>query len=223
MNIARFSDRATRFIGACALLLIGAVVMTVGYQLVKMQLAVDVYRQRVRQLADNYQQLQNVYNQAVRKTAATELVVKDNQLCVHVRTAEGVVRSIPTSFDPKHEIFVDYVVHDSRLWIRRIYDDQTRPRDGLVIDATFGEVDWSNPSLRQGKVVYRALAEGRWAVTVTGGGSLGLAKIDDQAEVQLVEPPIVRDYPQIERDLQQQVDAVGPTDVLRRLVGATSP
>jgi hypothetical protein len=217
--LTQISDKAIRILTLSILGLVTLVAVGVGYQLFKAQYAVEVYRDRVKQMAADYGDLMETYNQAVRKTAVTELVVEDGSLCVHVRTAEGVDRTVATPFDPAREIFVDYVVLDGRLWIRRIYDDHTRPSEGLVIDPAYETVDWSDPKLRQGKVVYRSLTEGRWIVTVTGGGSLGLAKVSDTEFSDLAAPPHVRDYPQIEREVQQEVDAVGPGDVFKRLVG----
>src|SRR5690554_4211377 len=55
-------------------------------------------------LRQSYEQLRQTYNEAVAKTAVTELVVEDGTLCVTIRTAEGVDRTIPTPFDPSKEI-----------------------------------------------------------------------------------------------------------------------
>jgi len=220
--LTQISDKAIRILTLAVLGLVTFLATAIGYQLVKSQYAADVYREQLKQMAADYQDLMDTYNEAVRKTAVTELVVRGDSLCVHVRTTEGLQRTIETPFNPAREIFVDYVVLDGRLWIRRIYDDQTRPREGLVIDPAYETVDWSDPKLRQGKVVYRSLSEGRWVVTVTGGGSLGLAKVADGESTDLAAPPRVRDYPQIEREVQRQVDAVGPGDVLKRLVGVDS-
>jgi len=148
------------------------------------------------QLRFTHEQLRATYNEAVAKTAVTELVVEDGTLCVNIRTAEGVDRSIPTPFDPRKEIYVDYVVLDGRLWIRRVFDHDTPPGQALVIDPKRGDIDWSDPRLTYGNAVYRSLSEGRWIVTVTGDGSLGLVKSDKPAPA-LSPPPVVKDYPQM--------------------------
>jgi len=49
--------------------------------------------------------------------------------------------------------------------------------DALVnVDPNLAEVDWNRVGHHSGKAVYRSLTEGRWLVTVTGDGSLGLVK-----------------------------------------------
>jgi len=103
-----------------------------------------------------------------------------------------VLREIPTSFNPEGEIYIDYVVVGGRLWIRRVFDAQTPPAEGLVIDPHVAEIDWSGDTVNVGKAVYRRLDEGRWVVTVTGNGSLGLAPAEGDAPA-LTPPPIVRE------------------------------
>ncbi len=157
----------------------------------------DALQERHADLQRVHEDLRNTYNEAIAKTAVTELLVEDGTLCVTIRTAEGVDRTIPTPFNPAKEIYVDYVVLDGRLWIRRVFDQDTPPGRGLVIDPTQADVDWSDPRLRHGNAVYRSLSEGRWIVTVTGDGSLGLVKSDD-AIPSLSPPPPVRDYEPLE-------------------------
>jgi hypothetical protein len=179
-----------------------------------------VYRDRLKVLTDDYEGLRKNYNQAVRKTAVTELLVEGKSLCVSIRTAEGVLKSIPTPFDPSGEIYVDYVVIDGRLWIRRIFDARTPPEKGVVIDPKLADVDWSNAGVAHGKAVYRSLTEGRWVVTVTGDGSLGLTLADRNAPPDLSPPPQVRDYDQIEREVKVDVDRIGVGDVMGQIFHA---
>ncbi|MCD6405206.1 MAG: hypothetical protein J7M19_05230, partial [Planctomycetes bacterium] len=107
---------------------------------------------------------------------------------------------------------------DGRMWIRRVYDAHTPPREGLVIDNDLQHVNWSDPAARCGKAVYRSLDEGRWIVTVTGDGSLGLAKTDAKAEVVLSGPPPVHDYQQLKKQIDDTLADVTAGDVLKRLV-----
>jgi hypothetical protein len=95
---------------------------------------------------------------------------------VAIRDASGAVRTIETPFDPSREIYVDFVVLDGRLWIRRVFDDRTPPEQGVLIDPALAEIDWSEDEAAHGKATYRALGPGRWIVSVTGDGSLGLAR-----------------------------------------------
>jgi len=195
-----------------------AVAAVVAYRLALSKVEVDVLRQQVLGLVGDYKSLQSMYNEAVAKTAVTELVVKDSRLSVVIRTIQGVERVIDTPFDPTREIFCDYVVLDGRLWIRRVYDSHTAPRDGLVIDKDFQYVNWNDPGARYGKAVYRSLGEGRWVVTVTGDGSLALVKVDAKTEVTLSGPPPVRDYEQVKKQVDDSLAKVTLGDVLKHLI-----
>lgn len=194
------------------------VIAAVGYRLVRSKVELDVYRDRLAGLANDYEALRSAYNEAVARTAVTELIVKDGRLSLAIRTIQGVDRVIDTPFDPAREIYCDYVLLDGRLWIRRVYDSRTPPSKGLVIDSSLEQVNWNDPAARYGKAVYRSLDEGRWIVTVTGDGSLGLAKTDAKAEVVLSGPPPVRDYEQIKKQIDDRMADVTASDVLKRLV-----
>lgn len=54
-------------------------------------------------------------------------------------------------------------------------------------------------------------------MTVTGDGSLGLAKTDANANVILTGPPPVRDYDQIEKQIDEEMAHVTVGDVLKRI------
>ena len=123
---------------------------------------------------------------------------------------------IQTPFDPSREVYVDYLVANGRLWIRRLFDEQTPPDKGLVIDPTWTEINWQQSGVTYGKAVYRRLEEGRWTITVTGDGSLGLARQQGKERPALVPTPPIRDYRQIEEDVLSAADRIGPLDVLGR-------
>lgn len=205
-----------RAVGAVLIALLAGV----GYRLASSHVALDIYRDRLADLSSEYESLRSMYNQAVRKTAVTELLVKQGKLSVAIRTIEGVDRIIETPFNPAHEIYCDYVLLNGRLWIRRVYDAHTPPRQGVLIDDNLKEVNWNDPTARYGNAVYRSLDEGRWIVTVTGDGSLGLAKVDNTAEVVLSGPPPVRDYEQIQKQLNEDLAAVSTKDVLKQLLAS---
>ena len=192
----------------------------VGYRLLEANLKADIYRDRLIALESDFDQLRDTYNKAVRRTAVTELVVDEGKLCVSIRNTEGEVKSIPTPFDPSGEIYVDYVVLDGRLWMRRVFDAKTPPSQGVVIDPKLAEVDWESQGATHGKAVYRQLSEGRWVVSVTGDGSLGLARSMGNDPVDLTNSPDVRDYEPITEQAQTEVDRIGISDVMKRLVGA---
>ncbi len=192
---------------------------TAGYRVVRSGLAEQVYRDRLREVHRSYEHLRTSYNHAVRRTAVTELIVDGRTLSVAIRTAEGLDRIIPTPFDPYGEVYIDYIVLDGRLWIRRVFDAATPPDQAVIIDPMLDRIDWQSAPQAVGKAVYRRLDQGRWIVTVTGDGSLGLTQIDPDATIDLTPAPPVRDYPQIERELDARIDRIGPLDVLQRGLG----
>ena len=209
-----------RILTTFVLLLLLAVIAGVLYRMAVTQITADVYRERLQTLSQDYTKLATSYNEAVRKTAVTELLVGDGKMTVVIRDVQGVVKEIPTPYDPAREIYVDYIVVEGRLWIRRVYDENTPPNQGQVIEPMWEKVDWKDARFAVGKAVYRSLADGRWVVTVTGDGSLGLAKSDTDAPTPLSPPPPVRDYPQIEAEIQAELTEIGASEVLRRLVSA---
>lgn len=208
-----------RITGIATLVLL-AVTGYAGYRLVEANLRADIYRDRLTALAADYDTLRATYNQAVRRTAVTELVVADGKLCVSIRNAEGLVKSIPTPFDPSGEIYVDYVVLDGRLWVRRVFDAKTPPSQGVLIDPKLAEVTWDDQGATHGKAVYRQLGEGRWIVSVTGDGSLGLARSNMSEPTDLTTTPAVRDYEPVDEQAKAEADRIGLSDVVKRLVGA---
>lgn len=213
MAIGRLVSLAT----TAGLLVVLGVAGWAGFRLTQAHLRAEVYAHRLKELSQQYEQLRGQYNEAVRRTAVTELVVADGELTVHVRTAEGVLKTVPTELDPSQELYVDYLVLDGRLWIRRVFDDRTPPARGVVIDPELSSIDWDSPRVAHGQAVYRRLDEGRWVVTVTGSGALGLTRVADEAEVELSSPPAVRDYEQIEAEVADRLEAISTGDVVRQL------
>lgn len=201
-----------------------------GYRFVRASVAAEVYRDRLTALAADHETLRQSYNEAVRRSAVTELVVDRGTLTVRVRTGReggggGVLREVRTPFDPSGEIYVDYAVLDGRLWIRRVFDDKTPPSEGLVIDPELASVDWSaegGSGVRVGKAVYRSLSDGRWVVSVTGQGSLGLTRVGpvETPAAELLAAPEVREYDEITGEADRAVDAIGWREVWGWVRGA---
>jgi hypothetical protein len=204
--------------GAAAL---GAVVVlgVVGLRLARADAAERVYRARLESLAADYEGLRTNYNEAVRRTAVTELVVAEGKVTALVRSAHGAIAEIPTTADPSREVYVDFALVDGRVWIRRVFDSATRPEDATVIDPRLAEVDWDGPTASVGQAVYRTLGEGRWVVRVSGDGALGLERVPDDAVISLAEAPPVRSYDEVQAEVEQSVRAVGWRDVLGAVVG----
>ena len=197
--------------------LIAGTAFGVAYKFLWTSATADIYRDRLTALQTRYNALEQNYSEAVHKTAVTELVVADGTLTVRVRDVRGVVREIPTEYDPSREIYVDYVVLDGRLWIRRVFDADTAPNQGLVIDPDADLVTWDLANAQVGKAVYRQLGEGRWVVNVTGNGSLGLTRASE--DVDLESPPSVREF-DADQSEPEEVGSIGLGEVLRHLAGA---
>lgn len=189
-----------------------------GFRLLEARLAADVYRVRLAELVESYREVRAQYNEAVLATAVTELLVADGRIEVLIRTAEGVLETISTPFNPSRELYVDYVVLNDRLWIRRVFDEETPPGDGVVVDPALIKIDWQAEGASHGKAAYRQLDPGRWVVTVTGDGSLGLARREQEEEVTLSPPPPVREYPQIEDRVRRDILELGPRAIFEKLL-----
>lgn len=202
---------------ALPLLALAALAGLAAWRLLESDVEAAVYRARLEALSADYQTLRDRYNEAVRRTAVTELVVKDGHLAVVIRDAAGNERRIDTPYDPHREIYVDYAILDGRLWIRRVFDAGTPPEQGLVIDPGLAKVDWSRDPQSHGKAAYRSLDEGRWVVSVTGDGSLGLTKSEAGAEPELSPPPPVRRYEPVEQSVDERLHAIRPGEAVRAL------
>jgi len=180
------------------------------------RLEANVYRARLAVLDEDYRLLLDRYQSLVRETAVTEVVVEDGAMSVSVRTAEGELRRFDTPYDPSGEIYVDYVVRGGRLWIRRVFDAATPPEAGIVIDPRLAALDWGqDPTLAHGKATYRALGEGRWVVTATGNGALGLAEAPIGQRVDLAPPPALKRHPPATVEARDVLRTLGPLEITR--------
>jgi hypothetical protein len=209
--------RISTWILMATLVVVLGVSAVAAYRVLESQIAADVYRERLAELERDYSLLRRQYNQVVRKTAVTELWVQDGLLSVTVRTADGATQTLPTPFDPAKEIYVDYVVLDGRLWIRRVFDQATPPDAGMLIDPELSDVDWEAEGASMGKAAYRELDEGRWVVTVTGDGSLGLAPSSEGEIRELSAPPIIRDYAPVDEQVEAALRELGAAEIVRTL------
>jgi hypothetical protein len=206
-----------RILGSLALAALIAFAGIASWQLLRTGLAADVYRARLEQAVGDYEALRGQYNQAIRRTTVTELIVEDGRLAVAIRDASGTLRTLDTPFDPAREIYVDFVVLDGRLWIRRVFDDRTPPEQGVLVDPALAQIDWNAEGAAYGKATYRALTPGRWIVSVTGDGSLGLTRAREDEPSALAPPPPVRDYAPIESELDGALRDLGAVEVLHAL------
>jgi len=207
----------SRFFSVVGIIALTGLAGFAGYRFVRADIAAKVYRDRLADMARDYESLRATYNEAVKRTAVTELVVKDKKLSVRVRAGDGTDKEIPTTLDPSGEVYVDFVVLDQRLWIRRVFDDKTPPWKAVVIDPGIKEIDWDDPSAAHGKAVYRRLTEGRWVVSVSGDGALGLAKVDEPPA--LTSKPVIKDYKGAETEAMAEADKIGVGDVWEWMTG----
>lgn len=202
---------------ASVVLLAGAGVL--GYQLMRNGVAADVYHDRLVALNDDHNVLIEQYNQAVTRTAVTELLIENGTVCVNVRTADGQLETHPVDANPAHPIYVDYVVKDQRLLIRRVFDSKSVPDDAGVINSTLLNLDWTDPTVKHGQAIYRKLTDGRWIVTVSGDGSLSLSKVSQDTEVELLPAPTLREFDPVEAT-QEAIQQITPADVFGRFFGS---
>lgn len=193
----------------------------VGYQWAKANVAKDIYRDRLTSLQTEYEELAGQYNQAITPRPVTELLVEDGTVCVIVRKGDGQLVRVPTTFNAwEDELFVDYALVDGRLLIRRVFDEHTaaRSEQAVVIDPELVEVDWTNPTIPFGKAIYRSkMADGRWIISVTGDGSLGLKQVSDDTTVALEAEPEVKKFEPVDERADEAVEQIGIGDVWKHL------
>ena len=210
----------TRLLGLIVILALAAGAGTLGYRFLQSHFAADVYLEQLEELQQEHTQVLGEYNKAVTRTAVTELVVARPDVTVNVRTADGRVESHPVQANLDYPIYVDYVLVDGRLLIRRVFDSQTKPDDGTVIDSDLINIDWNDPAVKSGKAAYRQLSDGRWIITVSGDGSLSLGKVPDEVEVELIRAPEVSEFDPV-AEAKAEINRIGPMEVFGRLFGRT--
>jgi len=189
------------------------VVGVVGLRFAKADAANSVYQTRLRDLSTEYESLASQYNQAVRQTAITELVVKDRKITVAVRTIEGTAETVETTCNADKEIYVDFALIEGRLWIRRVFDSDTPPSQATIINPKIAEIDWDNESALVGQAVYRHLDEGRWIVNAGGDGALALTKVSEDEIVNLSPPPTIKAFDEIQVQVDEELEKITWRDV----------
>ena len=186
------------------------------YRVGKDRLVANVYRDRLAALHEDYNALADRYNRAVTRAAVTELEVTETSVAVVVRSPDGVLETIATPYDPADEIFLDYAVIDGRLWVRRVFDENTPPNQGTLIDPALADIDWDEAAADHGKAAYRSLSPGRWRVAVSGDGSVTLRAAPDDADAPLVRAPAVRDFDPVEQ-AAADIGRISAADVVGQL------
>lgn len=201
-------------ITSLAILSAVAITTVVGLKIAKAEAANMVYQDRIRDLSTDYESLAAQYNQAVRQTAVTELVVKDRKITVQIRTIEGEQETIETPCNADKEIYVDFALIAGRLWIRRVFDADTPPSQATIINPKLANVDWDSEGALVGQAVYRQLDEGRWVVNASGDGALALTKVDDDQIVNLSPPPSIKAYEEVQSQVDEELEKITWRDVL---------
>ncbi|MEO0475981.1 MAG: hypothetical protein AAF085_08460, partial [Planctomycetota bacterium] len=75
-----------------------------------------------------------------------------------------------------------------------------------------------DPTIPFGKAIYRSrMADGRWIISVTGDGSLGLKQIDEDTPVQLAIKPQVKKFEPVDGRADEAVERIGLGDVWKHL------
>lgn len=172
-----------------------------------------IYREKLDTLSADYADLASHYNHAVRQSAVTELEVTADSVDVLIRTVDGDIRRIPTSFDPRGEIYLDYLVGNGRIWMRRVFDASTPPANALLIDPLWEEVDWPSSDMQYGKAIYRSLEPGTWSIQVSGNGALSLLPVDRSRLQILKANPQIRSYEEIQTEIDQEIREIGFADI----------
>jgi hypothetical protein len=193
--------------------LLAAGLCVCGFFWLREEVTTRIYQQKLEALAGEYAELADQYNHAVRQSAITELLVGENQVTVLIRTVDGEVRRIETPFDPRREIFVDYLVSNGRIWIRRLFDQSTPPEDGLLIDPEWDVIDWKSPDIQYGKAIYRSLQPGTWSIQVSGNGALSLERAPDSRPELLASAPAIRSYEEIRIAMDQEIESISFQDL----------
>jgi len=201
-------------ITSLAILSAVAITSVIGLKIAKAQAINQVYQDRIRDLSTDYESLAAQYNQAVRQTAVTELVVKDRKITVEIRTIEGEQETIQTPCDADKEIYVDFALIAGRLWIRRVFDADTPPSQATIINPKLANIDWDSEGALVGQAVYRQLDEGRWVVNAAGDGALALTKVPDDQIVNLSPPPSIKSYEEVQSQVDEELDSITWRDVL---------
>ncbi len=172
-----------------------------------------IYREKLDALSTDYADLASHYNHAVRQSAITELEVTEDSVEVLIRTVDGQIRRIPTAFDPQSEIYLDYLVGNGRIWIRRVFDASTPPDKALLGDRLWDEVDWPGAGMQYGKAIYRSLEPGIWSIQVSGNGALSLLPVDRSQLQHLEASPQIHSYEEIQTGIDQDIREIGFADI----------
>lgn len=192
------------------------------YRFTKSQVEADLYKDKLTSLRADYESLRTDFNKAVKKTAVTELMVEgDGSIHVVFVNLDGSECTVATPFKMGSEIYVDFIVVDGRLMLRRVFDENTRPKEALLIDPALQKVDWQSGKAQRGSAIYAQLnKQGRWVVSVTGNGSLEIVHRAPAAQRNpLIAAPAVKEFPQIDKELNEKFDEIGFGDVFDALFG----
>lgn len=187
----------------------GGAGIAIGLQSMRHELTARLYKKQLEQLADDYTQLLDQYNQVVTQQAVTQLVVQDGVLSLSRRNAHGQIESIPVEANLDKPIYVDFIIQNDRLWIRSIYDASQPPEEALVIDPKVWGIDWDAASTQYGLVAYSRLTEGRWVVTASQNAGLHLRRVEDGEEIELVPAPPIHSFEAIDRNVQAEIGKRG--------------
>ncbi|MEM8549534.1 MAG: hypothetical protein AAGF10_01980 [Verrucomicrobiota bacterium] len=218
MQVHKVMTEVRGWLTLLLVLALGAVAMSFGFKLARAHMAEDIYRQRLTHLAEDYANLRADYERALQQSLVTELLVEDGQVSVSYLRQDGQQVELLTPLNANREIYVDFFVQGNRVGIRRIFDSSMAPEAAIVLDEPWDLLAQEDDETAFGRAVYRRLKEGRWAVTMTGNGSLGLEPARDNGPLLLNEPPplVTPEIALSEGD--EAIDAIALEDVVSWLM-----
>ncbi|MEM1211740.1 MAG: hypothetical protein AAGI68_05510 [Planctomycetota bacterium] len=213
--MARFRPLATT--ATLSVFVLATVASVAAYRWVRANVASAVYRDRLVEMHQQYEGLRQQYNQAVRESAITELLVEPDGISVVIRGPDGELQRTATPYKPGDNVQVEYVVLGGRLMIFGVYDRDTPPNEGVRVDPEQRVIDWDSNLEPYTLAIGRKLAEGRWVIKATGNGALGLTRVADDTVVELKPAPTIERFAPVEESVDPEVDQIGPGDVWRAI------
>lgn len=211
-----------RRLGIIAFIALTGLAVWLAYRYAHAQFAEDVYRQRISTLVKDYENLRTSFNSAVKKTAVTELLVnEDGSICVVFVNMDGSEVVKPTPFRLGSEVFVDFVAIDNRLFLRRIFDEHTMPKEAMFINPELQKIEWQSGKVGGGSAPYIQINKpGRWVVSANGTGALEIRHTDVNApRAPLVATPAVRDFSTVDKELNDDLEQITAGDVIKGIFG----
>lgn len=134
------------------------------------------YEQKLKTVITQYNRLLDTFNTVVDKTIITEIKVEDGNVFAIIRNYHRLRKKIPLKVSLKYPVYVDYIIKDNSIILRRVFDAVTPPSKAHNIVSNL-DVNWDDKSFKYGKAIYKKFSTNKnaiYQITVTGNGSLGI-------------------------------------------------